>query len=222
MVEPVTQREKAYRGIREGIINHRWSDGTRLVEREVCEILNLSRTPIREAFNRLEKEGLLEHVPKWGVFTKKFNKKEILEMYEVREGLEGVAVRLAAQRSTPDDLEKMEWALKKMEAVLKNGKGKAVETHADEYNRADNEFHSFILEASRNRLLIDLASRCHIKVAEVPKESAGANYTRSEWTRILKEHRDILNCLKSGNVVQGERNLRKHIAKGKLAAERIL
>jgi len=222
MVESATQREIAYRKIKGDIINRRWPAGTKLVERKVCKTLNLSRTPIREAFNHLEKEGLLEHVPKRGVFTKRFDKREVLEMYEAREGLEGIGARLAAGCATRDDLEKMEQVLKKMEAILKKGNGQAGETQVGEYNRADNEFHNLLVKASHNRILINLSSRCHMEVAEVPKKAASANAKKSGWTQVFKEHRHILDCLKSGNAVLSERNVRKHIARGKCKAERDL
>jgi len=214
-VELVTQKEMAYQQIKENILNSKWSPGTKLVERQLSEEFGVSRTPIREAFNQLEKEGLVEQVPKWGVFVKELNEQEILEMYEVREALEGLATRLSALRATENDIGKMKRAISKMELALGE---EAEEEDGKAYDLADNEFHAFLVTASHNKKLIELASMCHMHVEDLPRE-LDKKSSRDEHRRLLKEHRNILDCIVSGNAVLAEELVLKHIAKARKNAE---
>ncbi|MFH0796352.1 MAG: GntR family transcriptional regulator [Candidatus Omnitrophota bacterium] len=206
MVDLLTQKEIVYRKIKEGILNSEWVPGTKLVERELCEKLRVSRTPIREAFNRLESEGLLERMPRWSAFVKKPDRAEIMEMYEVREALEGVAARLAVLRATPDDLNKMKEAIDKTEQALAKEGGEDVKA----YNQGDNEFHEALVNASHNRKLINLASLGHLHVEEIPV--ALDVKPIEEHGRLVEDHRCILASVTERNGELAEKLIRKHIS----------
>ena len=210
----ITQKEMTYRRIKEDILNSKWPPGTKLVERQLSEKFGVSRTPIREAFNQLEKEGLVEQVPKWGVFVKELDEQEILEMYEVREALEGMAARLAAVRATKNDIKKMKEAILKMEQALGEKSKEDVET----YNLADNKFHAFLVNASHNKKLMNLASMCHMHVEEIPG-AIDKKFGRAEHQRSVEEHKNILDCIVSKNAVLAGELTQKHITKAKEKAE---
>ena len=213
-MELMTQKKMAYQQIKEDILNSKWAPGTKLVERRLGEEFGVSRTPIREAFNQLEKEGLVEQVPKWGVFVKELNEQEILEMYEVREVLEGLAARLAVLRANEEDIGKMKQAIAKMELAL----GEEGEEDTRAYNLADNEFHVFLVNASHNKKLIELTLMCHIHVKDLLRVFYKESW-RDEYRISLKRHRDILDCIVLGNAVLAEELGRKHITKIRKKAE---
>lgn len=97
-------RETVYQGLRAAILHGRYRPNQRLVELELADELHASRTPVREALQRLGSEGLIVRVRRgWAV--REFSKPEIREIYEVRLTLEGYASRLAAERASDDQLD---------------------------------------------------------------------------------------------------------------------
>jgi len=213
MVTFQTQSDKAYQQIRNNLLNKKWPPGARLVERELCADFDLSRTPIREAFGRLEKEGLLERLPGWGMFVKKLNKKEVIERYEIREGLEAVAARLAAAKATPEDLARMRTAIEKMAAAAKKRGKESVRATEP----ADDEFHHCLVKASHNDKLAELVALCHIGASDFPILETAVNYREQKIA-----HRKILNCIKNGNGNRAERLIREHIYSAKCRTEKLL
>lgn len=88
-------REIVLERLRKAIMDGSFEPGDRLVETSIAEGMGVSRTPVREAFRQLEIEGLAENVPRKGTIVKGISKRDILEIYEIREVLEGLAFRLA-------------------------------------------------------------------------------------------------------------------------------
>jgi len=206
----LTQKESAFKKIKEGILSSRWSLGSRLVERQLCAELGVSRTPIREAFSRLEREGLVELIPQWGVFVKKLSKSDILEIYEVRDALEGLAVRLAAKNAEENDIKTIRDMFRKMEKALENANFK-------ELNEADNAFHFSIIKASHNKKLLDFVSMCHINVFNMPGNGNPPDYASQQ--RSMDEHRKILQNMVNKKGKEAEEALRKHLKNAKNRAE---
>jgi DNA-binding GntR family transcriptional regulator len=208
---PPTQREIAFQKIREGILLSKWSPGSRLVERQLCREFGVSRTPVREAFNQLAKEGLVELVPQWGVFVKKLRKEEILEMYEVRGALERLAINLAADRATSEDIKRMESSLTEMrEALSRRNYGRL--------NTADNMFHLSIIQASHNKKLIEMASMCQLHVFNMPGDGQAPDSAEQE--KSLTEHARILEHLTNKNWRAAEKTLRAHLRNARDKTER--
>ncbi|MQA82705.1 MAG: FCD domain-containing protein [Streptosporangiales bacterium] len=99
-------REAVHQGLRDAILHGRYRPNQRLVELELAEELNASRTPVREALQRLGSEGLIVRVRRgWAV--REFSKSEIRQIYEVRLALEGYAARLAAERASDRELDEI-------------------------------------------------------------------------------------------------------------------
>jgi len=88
---------KVYAAIKEMVANHRFQPGARLNVEKISKELEVSRTPVWEAVRRLQQEGLLQNIPYRGVFMVEMTLERALELYQVREALEGLAARLAAQ-----------------------------------------------------------------------------------------------------------------------------
>lgn len=106
--ESLTLREKACDALRKAISDHRFPPGTRLVERDLCEQLGVSRTSVREALRHLESEHLIEMVPHKGPVVATLTQQEIIEIYDVRCLLEGRACEMFALAATDDHIDRLD------------------------------------------------------------------------------------------------------------------
>lgn len=143
-----------YEGIRELLFSGALGPGTRLEEDVLSKAFHVSRTPLRQALNRLSHDGLAVMVPHRGTFVVDFTKSEILNILEVREGLEGFAARLAAQRIKPKKV------LDMRELVA------TAEASGDPHRiaLADTIFHQMVYDSSGNPKLIETAGRINDQI----------------------------------------------------------
>jgi len=104
---PAALRNQVVGNLRNAIINGQFAPGARLVERQMCELLGVSRTLVREALRQLEAEGWVRILPNRGPVVISMTPEEVRELYEVRAALEGIAAFRAAQRMTPEQLDRL-------------------------------------------------------------------------------------------------------------------
>ncbi|GAG36804.1 unnamed protein product, partial [marine sediment metagenome] len=109
-IEHTNLAEKVYRRIIDAVLEGTFSAGERLVCNDIAKHFGVSRTPVREALVRLEKQGFIHSVPRSGTYVNSFTPEELKEIYEIREVLEGVAARMAAISPDPELLKKMRQA----------------------------------------------------------------------------------------------------------------
>jgi len=147
--QPFTQQllyERIVQWLHEMILGGKWDPGKKLNELELQKLFGTSRAPIREAFRRLEVEGLVEIRPRKGVYIRTITPEDIKEAAEVRIALEKLAVRLAMPHITSEDLEKLSGLLTEMsEALHKN--------NSEVYTRVHYQFHRFLVDKSSNQML---------------------------------------------------------------------
>jgi GntR family transcriptional regulator, trigonelline degradation regulator len=108
--------------IRKAISQGRFAPGARLVERELCELMGVSRVSVREAFRQLESEGIVENIPNRGPVVAKLSRAQVKDVYEVRQALEALAAKLFASNATEKQVDEL---------------GKATETLALAYRSGD-------------------------------------------------------------------------------------
>lgn len=142
----MSQGEAAYSKLLEAIRTGTFAPGDRLRETDVAERLNLSRTPVREAFRRLEADGIVEHRPRLGAIIRQLSHGELVELYEMRSVLERTAAEMAAKHASPAEV----IALRDLNATL----AASAPTEAAALNQ---DFHRGIYLATRNRFLLDAA-----------------------------------------------------------------
>ncbi|MDD2484500.1 MAG: GntR family transcriptional regulator [Eubacteriales bacterium] len=145
-------REIVYDELREGILTGAIKPGTRMMEVDLAEEMGVSRTPVREAIRKLEKEGLVTIRPRKGAYASDISVKSMMDILEVRSNLEGLAAELAARRMPEEkkkELIKIEAAFEK---ALSDGDMK-------EMIHMDTLFHHFIVEGSENNHLILLVEQ---------------------------------------------------------------
>lgn len=176
------------------------SQEVRLDEKQLCQALGVSRTPVREAMALLEQEGFVRSEPRRGIFVARKTKAEIIEVIVCWAALEGMAARLAAQRASDDQLE----------AIGQMFDGFSMERlkeHLDAYSDANVRFHQAIIAASGCELIGELVENIvmHTRgVRRVAMRSPG----RAE--KSLAEHREIIQALKDRNAGLAERLVREH------------
>ena len=154
---PVNLSERAYFKIKKMLSDYKYSPGSRLNVEQLARDLGTSRTPIWEAIRRLEQEGLVKNIPNRGVFLVELTREAAIELYTVREVLEGMAARLAVQRLSDKALEKMEKQLQAQEKFV------AAEDLVA-YSKSDFDFHACIYAACGNAILREMLESIKDKV----------------------------------------------------------
>lgn len=141
--------DKAYQQIKDWIKRHRLKPGSRLVIGDLAGQLNMSRTPVREALNRLEQELLVEHQPMRGFVVKTVDLDELADLFELRRTLEVLAARQAAERINRAQLDKIGAILDLIQSMF----GKSPN---HEVLEKEQQFHIEIMLASGNRHLAEV------------------------------------------------------------------
>ena len=125
---------------------------TRLMEIDLSEKMNVSRTPIREAIKRLADDGLVKVEPRRGAYVANISIKDMLDVFEVREDMEGFVAKLAAQRINEEQKEELRAIASEYESAIAKADDKEVIIELDE------KFHNFIVKCSGNETLRELVS----------------------------------------------------------------
>jgi DNA-binding GntR family transcriptional regulator len=196
--------EKAYEAIKEYILTSDIEEmlpGSRVDEKQLLVKLNMSRTPVREAINRLVAEGFLQVVPYKGVFVAKKTREEILCILMVRATLEGMAARLATHNFSPEDFDTM----RQMFAHFSDS---SLTEQRFEFSKANIQFHEFILERSRCGTLIEISRGLfdHIKLIRF---RTSAFYPRLKSA--LAQHMKLVDVFEERDSDLAERLMREHI-----------
>lgn len=196
-------KEHIYAVLRDGITGMNiYADDAdlRLDERRMSEQLGISRTPIREALARLEQEGLVEIVPRRGVFIRRKSLEEVLEMIVAWAALEAMAARLTATRASDKDIAALR--------MLAGGFGsEEAAARLDEYSDANIRFHQKILELSGCGLLKEMADGLflHMRAIRSRAMAEGDRVRRS-----VADHRHIIAAIEAHDPDLAERLVREH------------
>lgn len=194
-----------YKKLRQAILEEKFKTGERLIETNIADLLGVSRTPIREAFKQLEADGLIKSIPRKGVIVQGVSLEDALEIYEIREALEGMASRLACKRISKEELQEIRSIITSMETSIEDGNDK-------EYKKLHINFNNKILEASRNKKLIDEMNKYYEYLISLRNTTLKNNERRKE---VLQEHIAIINAIESGDEDLAENLTRKHIRRAK-------
>jgi DNA-binding GntR family transcriptional regulator len=152
--------DRAYSSLKKKIMNREIGPGYPVFDKEIAEELGMSRTPVREAIQRLITEGLVEMIPRKGVYIKTLSMDEIKECYEFAEALEGMVAYLVAKCITDEQIDELKKITEVMEESLKNGDINA-------WIAADEDFHSKLWEISNNRITIENLKRINSQIHRV-------------------------------------------------------
>jgi DNA-binding GntR family transcriptional regulator len=179
------------------IAEHRFVPGSRLNVEELTRKLGASRTPVWEAVRKLEQEGLLRSIPHRGVFLVELTRKEAMDLYTVRELLEGMAAGLAVARITDKVLDKMEKSLQRQVSMV-------AQCDLVAYSREDFHFHALVYAASGNAFLQDILEGIKHKARPI-----GMQITPI-LSELLHDHRNIVAALRARDALRAETAFREH------------
>ncbi|MBP0484544.1 GntR family transcriptional regulator [Sagittula salina] len=204
------QGQSAYERLCEDIRSGVLRPGARLLETEIAERLQVSRTPVREAIRRLEAEGLVDHQPRTGAVVRKLDYPEIMELYEMRTVLEGTAARLAARAASDMELEE----LRRINTEMEESTG---DPHA--LVRLNRQFHARLMDAARNRFLLKAASAVEKTLLIIGRSNMELPDRARE---AVMEHASVVAGLTARDGIGAETAMRAHLENAQLARLRLL
>jgi DNA-binding GntR family transcriptional regulator len=181
---PVLHQAVAVR-LRQRIVEGHLAPGTKLNERELSELLQVSRTPLREALKMLAAEGLVELLPNRGAVVAQMSEQDVADTFELIAGLEGQSGELAAQRITPGQLAEVRALHYEMLAAY---------TRRDlpTYYRLNALIHSHINTAAGNRVLTQTWANVNARLQALRFRS---NFDEAKWQRAVHEHEQMVALL---------------------------
>lgn len=200
----ISKQEQAYNLIKQLIIRNEFSPGMILSEQELCDRFGFSRTPVREALRRLAGNGFVDYIKDKGSFVKAVGMDDLLQQYEVREALEGLAARLCAMRATKNDVLKLEnFLTETIQNFQVRNYVKAME--------ADMNFHYYIIKVSRNPCLENIMDNILDQISRVAFVAKDPQII----SQSIEDHQEILNAIKESDADLAEKMARIHIAHSK-------
>lgn len=196
--------QHVFENLKNAIIQGDIRPGNRLVESRIASTLDISRTPVREAIHKLEREGLIERLPRGGFSVLGLTRDDIEETFGIRSVLESYAARLAAEKHREEDLSPLEGKIREFQECLKKGQ-------MEKLPRINTEFHHLLYALSRNPKLIkminDLRDQIYryrkiiLKVEKMPQTSN-------------EDHRKMLKAIRARDAEGVERLVKEHILRG--------
>jgi len=193
--------DRIYQSIKAAIVTLDLPPGTPLVERNLAKRFEVSKSPVRDALQRLAGEGLVAQVPHRGMFVQSFDAQLVDELYELRVALEELAIRLATPHMTPETIAEGLTHLQRAAEAISAGDRAAV-------SRANQAFHALFSRCSRNRPLH--AALCglqdRVRVIRMLGWTLGAPMEQEHC-----EHEAILDAVARGDSETASRLMRDHI-----------
>jgi DNA-binding GntR family transcriptional regulator len=193
--------QQAYDEIRRRILDGEFLPSSPISEYQLAAELNISRTPVREALKRLAEEGLVWTIPNKGTFIAELSANDIMEIYQVREGLEGMAALIAAERMSEKDIQLLEKEIKLLNEL------KFTE-RVDEIFQCDVRLHKLIIESTQNirlgKILATLDDQMH-RVRIIFSHSA-------DWSQaVIQDHTTLVEKIKARDGKGAEKAMVQHL-----------
>ena len=182
-------REMVYEELKMQILTGAIVPGTRMMEVELAKEIGVSRTPIREAIRKLEKEGLVTIEPRRGAYASQISTEDMVEILEVRQNMEGLAAFFAASRMKPEQLTELKDVSEHYNAAVQAG-------NMEEMIKHDTRFHRIIVESCNNKILVQMIEQLQELVLRF-RYIYYDNFRRAE--NMPEEHQLILDAIESGN-----------------------
>lgn len=193
--------EDAYDALRNAILEGRLAPGARIVEAEIARQMAISRAPVREAIRKLERDGMVEYQPRRGTIVVELSADDVRDVYALRAHLEAYAARLAAERVTDEDFQRLEASLERMRACAANDDLRGLIA-------ADVEFHSDILHASGSKRIRHLWDSLNPHSWTLLTGIRATEYTLEE---IAERHLLLLDALRARDPERADAEIRDHI-----------
>ncbi|MBM7059382.1 GntR family transcriptional regulator [Pseudomonas sp. UL073] len=208
-----TLSEHVFRRIQAAIVRGEIAPGSKISEPELARTYGISRGPLREAIHRLEGQRLLVRVPHVGARVVSLSQAELVELYEIRESLEGMACRLAAERMSAEEIDELRRLLDlhEQDEAFKAGVGYYQQ-------EGDFDFHYRIIQGSGNRTLTQMLCGEMYQLVRMYRLQFSATPNRPR--QAFAEHHRILDAIADRDGELAELLMRRHIGASKRNVER--
>jgi DNA-binding GntR family transcriptional regulator len=198
-------REEVYESLRKSILHGKLKGGQRLIEEQLAHQIGISRTPVREAFHKLERDELVTRLSKGGFAVRKFTKEDVEEIFGIRNALESYAAYLATTHLSPEKIGMLEKKVVESETALKN-------KDYDKVVQLNTEFHDSIFKFCKSRKLIEMVNYFRDYFF---RYQAALLQGKDGFHFSLADHRLMLDAMKKKNARLVEKLVRKHLGRGK-------
>lgn len=196
-----SKSKRVYEILLENIIKGRLLPGEKLVERDLAKKLGVSKTPVREALSKLEREGLIEGASYHSFSVAQISHKDIIEIYDIREIIDGLAARATTEKIK-------EKKVKQLHSIIRSFKSYLKKNDLESYSSLDIKFHNLLGLISENRRLCEIMQRLRNQTRVLMTTSVTLP-GRAEAS--LAEHRKIVDAVTSQDTDLAERFAREHI-----------
>ena len=193
--------QKVYRVLKTEIVKGFLEPGTKLFEDKIATQMGVSRTPVREAIQKLAAEGLIKIAPNQTLIVKEISFEDIKEVLQIRGVLEGLAVRMAAQKINRREIDELEEIVNQMDLYV-------TKKDLTSYCKADDEFHNLILNVCGNKRIINIRDNLGNFIYRYRMRSLSIP---GRLKHSLEEHRKIMESLKKRNSEDGDRLSQIHM-----------
>lgn len=194
-------KDYVYKILKRNIMELRLKPGIALRKEKIAQKMNVSITPIREAFSRLSEDGLVEIYPQKGTYVSHINHEKVEQAKFMREYLERAIVRLACNKFTEDFFFKIQLNVKMQEIY-------AEQEDFIQLYKMDNDFHKILFEGCNKGDLWLSIQQVSTHLDRMRILSLSANFNRKE---VITDHLDIIEALKDKNVDYAEKIMKRHI-----------
>ncbi|MCC7191236.1 MAG: GntR family transcriptional regulator [Phycisphaeraceae bacterium] len=214
----VTLEHRAYTHLRQKLLSRSLAPGVALREAVLGKEVGVSRTPMRQAIRRLEREGLVVQVPGLGAFIKEPSAQEMRQAMETRLALERASAAYAARRITPGLLAELQFVVRQMRQVarvIRDAGGCDISaTHRQQFHELDERFHQFVLQAADNQQMLRIVSEMQLlhqffSGMAVPPIT-GANAVK-HIARMCREHYKIMRAIAAGDTTRAAQSMSDHL-----------
>lgn len=194
-------RDVVFTTLRDAILKGELKPGERLMEIHLANKLGVSRTPIREAIRMLEQEGLAITIPRKGAQVARMTEKDLMDVLEIRDALDKLAVTDACERMTPEHFEELEAAMENFTEVTKSRDVRAIVS-------ADEEFHNVIYKAADNPKLWHIIANLKEQMYRYRYEYVKQD---KDYSDLVKDHSAIIEGLKNKDVKYVQSVMHEHL-----------
>jgi DNA-binding GntR family transcriptional regulator len=207
-----TRASEALVKLQQTIIGGNLRPNERLVESQLAKKLGMSRTPLREALKHLHLMGYVTKLPTGGYIVTEHSPKEIRDMYEIREALENMAIQLACNRITEEQLAKTQ-------KYYNLANDAADRRDVEQFSKLNGLFHDALLDGCGNNKMVSLIGTIRDQYFDRRLlRTLGAR----EWRRMTKQHGAMLEAVRQGNIKRAQKAASEHIRMmSRLAIERL-
>lgn len=193
--------QKVYSQLKAMILDQNLKPGSKIYQEKLADELGISRTPLVNALKKLEQEHLITAVPRKGFYARRFSKEEMINIFELREVLEGLAARRAAVRISENQIKKLRNFFKDFKTFEDNG-------ILEKYAKEDRRFHNYLIKIGGDDLLSSILETYSVITFSYLVGFRGGLVRPPRET--IREHRSIIEAIAKKNPDMAESTIRLH------------